>query len=161
MCGGLTFGTKAPDGAVFSPLAVPAQAVFDVCLLTSSRARVVSRLAMIMLVLSPSATSKSRRGPSCLEITANDDAAFCCASRPYLAWACHSWQLPPLAAIVGVQSGQAESLRLTFSFLHGQLIASLQPSYLVIFLRVPFAPTHALREHLTALSLFVPPRVYR
>ena len=82
MCGGLTFGTKAPGGATFSPLAVPAQDVLYRRFLSSPRVRVASRWALVMLILSPSTAPKSLRGSSRFETNANDDVTFDCASEP-------------------------------------------------------------------------------
>ena len=80
---GLTFRAKAPDGAAFSRLAVPAQDILYGCFFSNPRARVASRWALIMLVLSLSTDSLSRHGSSCLKTTANDDVVSCCAYGPY------------------------------------------------------------------------------
>ena len=83
MCGGLTFGAKPHDSVAFSSLVVPAQYVLYGCFLSSPRAQVASRWALVMLVLSPRITPKYCRGSSCLEIITNDDDASFCPSGPY------------------------------------------------------------------------------
>ena len=156
MYGGLTFGTKTPDGAAVSQLTVPAQDVLLGRLLSRLRARVASRWALVMLVFSPSTTPKLAVAPLASRLPLTTTLPL--TAPPNLT--------PRLSLLITATPSCCRcslirascSSRVKFSSVYGQPLASLQASYLVALF---FSSSVCLWEHLAARSFLVPLWFYR
>ena len=90
-CSGLTCGAKVPDGAAFSPLAVPTQGVLYGCLTSDPKTRLASRQACLPCF--PGQALQFCHGLPHGGIIAVDDASFSGATRLFYADTCSGRQL--------------------------------------------------------------------